>query len=48
MPAGAVNGENGVRCIAKSQHRWLEIVGHLLNLLGRDADGAIEWDARAG
>ena len=26
----------------------LEIVGHLLNLLGCDADGAIEWDACAG
>ncbi len=31
-----------------SQHGWLEMVGHLFDLFGRDADGPIERDACAG
>ena len=35
-------------CMVRSLNGWLEIVGHLFDLLGRDADGPIERDASAG
>ena len=34
--------------IVRTQHGWLEIVGHVFDLLGCDADGPIEGDACAG